>query len=297
MSLYDLSKREATEDVFELAGVDLVVTTDEQLAKARSKVAEINGSIQLKLTWKPKTYRKWIGDDEVTEETDYIKMTKSNAVEDAALPLLREAGLRAVNKGMIIALPQNPVKADPDKQPQEYSRFMVAAARAGIVIEGTPEGGVTSPQIGKLFRCRNGFEEFPSPGESPKGGFMWDWEDTRSTFMRIPITEVTDFVQPDELREYRYERAADDASGAATTTTSAGPVTDEDVVAALRAIGINGKQASLIDSNGLAVVSSRVAEFRALATLVPAAQTGGLVAELVNRGFATVDSEGALVIA
>jgi hypothetical protein len=296
LSLYDVSKREVSEDVFRLKGIELMVTTDEQLAKARAKVAEIGPSVQIKVTWEPMTYRKFIGDEEVTEETDYIKMTKSNTVSDEALPLLRDAGMRAINKGMLIALPTNPAKADPDKQPQEYSRFMVASIKAGLQIDVTDDGGLTSPQIGQLFRCRSGYEEFPRPGESDKGGFKWDWEDTRSTFMRVPVAIVKDFVQPDELREFRYERQDDSSGGAAaTTTTSSGAVTDADVQTAVRALGISGKPASLIDSNAISIISGKVAEFRALAVLMPSAQAGSLTAELVNRGLATV-TDGTLAV-
>ncbi len=298
MSLYDLSKRDASEDVFELVGVEAVVTTPEQLAKAREKFSDMQGSMQLKVTWRPKTYRKFIGDEEVTEEVDYIKMTTSGAITDQNIGIIRDGKLRAINKGMLIALPNKPDKADPDKQPQEYSRFMVAALKAGLVIEPTEDGGVTSPQIGKLFRCRSGYEEFPRPGEDAKGGFKWDWDDTRSTFMRVPVALVTDFVEPadEDKREFRYERRDDDSTGgAATTTTSGGGVTEADLAAAIRAIGISGKPVSLIDQNGLAIVTSQVAQHRALALIVGDVQSKSLSEVLVDRGLATV-ADGTLVV-
>lgn len=299
MALYDISKRESNEDVFRLVGVELYIPTDEQLAKARAKYADIKGSVSLKVRWQPMTYRKYIGDEEVTEEVDYIKMTKGSGIDDSALPLIREAGINAVPSNVIIALPQNPAKADPDKQAQEYPRFMVAATKAGIIIDVNDDGTLTSPQIGQLFRCRSGFEEFPTPSEDANGRFKWDWEDTRSTFMRVPVAPAKDFVQPDELREFRYERkeAAEGgagASGAATTTASAGAVSADDIAAGVRALGINGLQASMVNQNALAIVSSQVAAHRSLATLVAAAQANALVDELVKRGLVEVSAEGVI---
>lgn len=300
MALYDISKREASEDVFRLAGVELYVPTDEQLAKARAKYADIKGSVSLKVRWQPMTYRKYIGDEEVTEEVDYIKMTKSSGIADDALPIIRDAGINAVPSNVIIALPTNPAKADPDKQTQEYPRFMVAATKAGIIIDVNDDGTLTSPQIGQLFRCRNGFEEFPTPSEDANGRFKWDWEDTRSTFMRVPLAPAKDFVQPDELREFRYERKEAEeggaAGGAATTTASAGAVSADDIAAGVRALGINGLQASMVNQNALAIVSSQVAAHRSLATLVAAAQANTLVDELAKRGLVEVSAEGIITV-
>lgn len=298
MSLYDISKRDVAEDVFRLNGVEFVVSSDEQLAKARVNYPNIKGSIQLKVSWTPMTYRKFIGDEQVTEETDYIRMNKSSAIDDSALPLLREAGMNAVAASMLISLPKNPMKADLDKQEQEYQRFMVGAAKAGITFNKTDDGKLVTPQAGQLFRCRSGFEEYPTPGEDAKGNFKWDWDNTRSTFMRIPVALVTDFVEPadDEKREFRYERQSSGESATTTTSGQGAGFDAGDIVSALAQLGINGKPASMIDANALQLVTARLAELPALGTLVAAATSGTLVEKLRESGYVTV-VDGNLVLA
>jgi len=293
LSLYDLSKRDAAESAFRLKSVSLSVQTDEQLAKAREKYPDIKASVSLRVAWEPLLYRKFIGDEQIEEEVDYITMTKSGAVSDEALPFIREAGMKAVHKDMLIGLPNNAAKANPDKQPQAYSRFMVAAIRAGLVVDLDESGQIVSPSVGKIFRCATS-SEFPRATNDAKGNFKWDWEDTRTSYLRIPLSEVTDFVQPDEIPEYRYERKEEESS--AQTTTSATPAASaEDIAAAVRALGISGKPVALINDQGVNIISSKVGEYRALAPLLSAASQGGLVDALVEKGLATV-ADGTVTI-
>ena len=79
------------EDVYELRGVALSVQTDEQLAKLREKYPDIKASVSIAVTWGLKTKRKFIGDDEITEETDYFRLTNSNGVQDEQLNAMATA--------------------------------------------------------------------------------------------------------------------------------------------------------------------------------------------------------------
>ena len=226
-------------------------------------------------------------------------MTANGKINDGNVELVRQARLKVAG-GMLYKLPNNITKAQIDKQEMPYSRFMVAAVKAGLLLDPTDDGGVTSKQVDQLFRCRVGYEEFPTVNEGGKGKDFWNWDDTRGTYLRIPLALVTDFVQPAEadMREFRYERKdeSDEGGAAATTTTSGTAVTDNDVKAALRAIGISGKPAMMINANALAIVTAQVGTHRALATLIEDAQSNDFTAALVDKGLATVE-DGNLVVA
>lgn len=291
MSLTDQLTRAPREDVFELASVQLWIPTDEQLAKSRARFENAKAHAQLRVAWKPKTYQKFIGDDEVTEEVDYFRMTKGDGIPEGLLESIREAGYTAIPNGILLTLPASK-KADPDKQTSEFQRFMLSAAKAGIVIDIDDNGQFFSPQVGKLYRCRDGAEEFPKPNIENNQFKGWDWDDPRLSFMRVPIAEVTDFEQPAELAQRRYERKETAEAGEATTTTSApAELGSADITAAFASIGIGGKPVAVVNASAVSLVVSNVAKFPAVfgaKEVQAAAQSGKLVDYLVERGAATV---------
>ena len=299
MSLTDQLTRAPREDVFELASVQLWIPTDEQLAKSRARFENAKAHAQLRVAWKPKTYQKFIGDDEVTEEVDYFRMTKGDGIPEGLLESIREAGYTAIPNGILLTLPASK-KADPDKQTSAFQRFMVAAGRAGLVIDVDENGQFFSPQVGKLFRCRDGAEEFPTPSTNAAGRFEWDWSEPRTTFMRVPLALVTDFVQPEELAQRRYARKEENGeAGVAVTTSSApSPLDGAAIADAFKLIGISGKPVAVVNATGVSLVSANIVKAPAVfgaKEVQQAAQSGKLVDYLVEKGAATVE-DGAVVI-
>lgn len=310
MSLGDYVQRAAHEDTFRLKGIELWVPTDEQLAKGREKFPEGYAHVSLKVTWEPLTYRKFIGEDEIKEEVDYIRVTKGKGLsvgdEAATLAIVRAGGFPAIPADVRLNAP-DPRKADPDKQPQAFQRFYVAAGRAGIVIDVDDDGTVTgkpgqlyTKQVGKIFSCRNGSEDFPTVNVDPVTGLalqgkdFWNWEDTRSVFMRVPMKEVTDFAQPEQVPERRYERK-EEAEGAGTVgvTTTAAPaaLSVDSLRAAVGLLGISGKTVSVVNASATSLVVSNIAKAPAVlgaGEVNRAAQSGKFVDWLVEQGVATV---------
>lgn len=289
MALTDRLTSAPRSDVYELAGVELFIPTDEQLAKTREKYSDIKASVSIAVRWKPKTYEKYIGDDKVEEEVDYYRLTNSNGVEDGQLELIREAGFNAIPANSMYKLPSNK-KADINKQARDVQRFLIAADRAGLVVDVDESGKLFSPQVGQLFSCLEGPHEMPTWDSE---GRKWDYEDTKSAFFRLPVENVTgSFVQPEELAVRRYERR-DDAEAPATTTTSApAAVTAEDIKAAFAAIGISGKPVAVINAQGTGLVSANISKAPAVfgsKEVMQAAQSGKLVEFLVEKGVAAVN--------
>lgn len=288
MSLTDRLTREARSDVYELSRVFLFIPTDEQLAKSREKYPDIKASVSIGVAWKPKTYKKFIGDDEITEEVDYFRLTNSKGLSDEQLELVREAGFEAIPQDAMYKLPSNK-KADINRQPRDVQRLLLAAARAGIDIDVDDTGNLHSPQVGKLYECLEGPHDMPTWDNESR---RWDFDDPKQAFFRLPVKEATDFVQPDELAVRRYERKADDEGGEAATTTSAPTdVSAEDIKAAFSAAGISGKSAAIINAQASGIVASNVGSNPAVfgnKEVMQAAQSGKLVDYLVEKGVAEV---------
>ena len=310
MSLGDYVQYAAHEDAFRLKGVELWIPTDEQIAKMRAKAPDMPVHVSMKVTWEPLAYRKFIGDDEIKEEVDYIRLTKGKGLsagdEATALAVVRAGGFPAIPAGVRLNAP-DPKKADPDKQPQAFQRFYVAAGRAGIVIDVDADGSVTgtpgqlfSKQVGKIFSCRNGAESFPTvnadpvTGETKTGKDFWNWEDTKSVFMRVPMKELTDFVQPEQIPERRYERKEEsDGLGTVGTTTTAAPaaLSTDDLRNAIALLGIGGKTVSVVNASATSLVVSNISKAPAVlgaGEVNRAAQSGKFVDWLVEQGVVTV---------
>ena len=310
MSLGDYVQYAAHEDTFRLKGIELWVPTDEQIAKSRAKAPDMPVHVSMKVTWEPLTYRKFIGDDEIKEEVDYIRVTKGKGLsagdEATAIATVRAGGFPAIPSGVRLNAP-DPRKADPDKQPQPFQRFYVAAGRAGIVIDVDADGSVTgkpgqlySKQVGKIFSCRNGAEDFPTvntdpvTGEALSGKDFWNWSDTKSVFMRVPMKELTDFAQPEQIPERRYERKEEtDGEGTVGTTTTAAPaaLSTDDLRAAVSLLGISGKTVSVVNASATSLVVSNISKAPAVlgaGEVNRAAQSGKFVDWLVEQGVVTV---------
>lgn len=317
MSLGDYIQRAPHEDTFRLKGVELWVPTDEQIAKARAKAPDMPVHVSLKVTYEPLTYRKYIGEDEIREETDYIRVTKGRGLsagnEQYALQLVRDGGFPAIPADVRIQVP-DPKRADADKQENAFKRFYVAAAKAGITLDVDADGSTTghpgqiyTKQVGNIYACRNGAEQFPTVNTGPDGQPLsgkdfWNWSDTRSVFMRVPLREVNDFVQPEQIPERRYDRREDSGDGASsapvTTTTAAAPVTSEALRAAVALLGIEGKTAGVINASAAALVASNIAKAPAVlgASVVnQAAMSGKFVDYLADQGVVAVQ-DGKVVL-
>lgn len=294
MALTDRLTREPRSDVYELAGVELFIPTDEQLEKARAKSREngydneLPASVSIAVRWKPKTYQKFIGDDEVTEEVDYYRLTNSQGLTDEQLQMVREAGFNAIPEDRMYKLPANK-KADINRQPRDVQRLLLAADRVGIVIDVDEQGNLFSPQVGKLYECLEGPHDMPTWDNEAR---RWDYDDPKQAFFRLPVREATDFVQPEELAVRRYERREEASAPAQTTTSAAAPVTPEELREAFAAIGIDGKPVGVINAQGVSLVASNVSKNPAVfgsKDVNQAAQSGKLVEFLVEQGVATND--------
>ena len=290
MALTDRLTSAPRSDVYELAGVELFVPTAEQLDKSRAKYPDIKASVSIAVRWKPKTYEKFIGDDKVEEEVDYFRLTNSNGVEDDQLDLIREAGFNAIPAASMYKLPSNKDKADINKQARDVQRLLIAAERAGLVIDVAEDGKLFSPQVGQLFSCLEGPHDMPTWDNEKR---RWDYEDTKSAFFRLPVENVTStFVQPEELAVRRYERReGDEPTAAATTTSAPAQVSNDDIKAAFEAAGISGKPAAVINAQGSGIVASNISKSPAVfgnKDVMQAAQGGKLVEFLVERGVASV---------
>lgn len=318
MSLGDYVQQAAHEDTFRLKSIELSVPTDEQLAKARLKAPDLPAHVSMKVTYQPLTYRKFIGDEEVTEESDYIRVTKgrglSNGNEAYALQLVRDGGFPAIPADVRISVP-DPKRADADKMENAFKRFYVAAGKSGIVIDVDADGSVTgnpgqlyTKQAGKIYACRNGAEQFPTVNTGPDGTPLtgkdfWNWNDTRSTFMRVPLREIVDFAQPEVIPEKRYDRREEssEGGGSAITMVNTSPqgVDPASLRQAIGQLGIEGKTVSVVNASATALVASNIAAAPAVlgASVVnQAAQSGKFVDYLVEQGVVSVaDGKVALV--
>ena len=285
--------------------------TDEQTAKARAKYPEIPVHASMKVTWEPLSYRKFIGEDEIKEEVDYIRVTKGKGLsagdEATMVERVRQGGFPAIPSDVRLNAP-DPKKADPDKQAQPFPRFYVAAGKAGISIDVDEDGTVTgtpgqlySKDVGKIFACRNGAEEFPTVNDGATGKDFWNWDDTKSVFMRIPLREVTDFAQPEQIPERRYERKDDSEGGGApgvTTTAAPAALDTASLREAVSLLGLDGKTVSVVNASATALVVSNIAKAPAVlgaGEVNRAAQSGKFVDWLTEQGVISVE-DGKVVL-
>ena len=270
MSLSDYIQQAAPEDVFRLKAVELWVPTDEQIAKMRANNPDIPVHVSLKVSWEPMTYRKLIGDELIPEEVDYIRVTKGKGLSDGNeyenVQRVRAGGFPAIPADARMKVPDY-AKAVVEKQEREFPRFYVSAGKAGLVIDvdedgsktGTP-GGVYSPQVGKIYLCQTR-NEYPTVNQGAGGSFGgWNWDETKTSFVRVPLREVTDFVQPEQLPERRYERKENSPVAAVTTTTAAAPVSTGDLRSAVALLGIEGKTVSVVNASAASLVASNISK-------------------------------------
>lgn len=292
-NLVDASTRAAPEEVFRLKNIELSVPTDEQLKKARSKFVDAKAHVSLKVVWEPLSYKKFINNEPVQEEVEYIRITKGDGLsgleepETVVLERARQVGFHAIPAGVRISLPRGIHKADPEKQEQPFSRFMVYATKAGITVDIDEQtGAVSSPQIGQVFRCLAGYQDFPTP-KVENGKFRWDWDEKRSSFYQFPLEALTDYRQPEDLPVRRYE-TAENAEG--VTTAGEDDLTGQ-LVAAARVLQIDGQDTGTVNANALSLSLTKAAEAPALSVpeVITAAEQGRFVEYLVSKGVARVE--------
>ena len=279
--------------------------TDEQIAKMRAKNPEIPVHVSVKIVWEPLEYRKFIGDDLIAEEVDYLRVTTGKGLsagdEQANVQRVRDGGFPAIPADSRMKVP-DPKRADPAKMEQEFKRFYVAGGKVGLILDVDEDGTKTgkpgqlfSPAVGKIYACTTP-NDYPTVKDSTDGGFGgWDWDNTKTGFARIPVREVTDFVQPETIPERRYERreGSEDGGGAPGVTTTAAPAAldSESIKAAVALLGIEGKTVSVVNASAAALVASNIAkapQVLGASSVNQAAMSGKFVDFLVSNGAVSV---------
>ena len=301
----------AHEDIYRLKSISLYIPTDEQIAKARAKSPDVPVAVSARVAWEPLTYRKTIGGDVVQEEVDYMRLTTGRGLstgnEAENIAKARAAGLPGIDSSVRMRLP-NPKTANPDKMEQEFKRFYVSAGKAGLVIDVDEDGSITgqpgqlySKQVGKIYACQSP-TQFPTVNSTADGKFdSWNWDDTKSSFVRIPVREVTDFVQPEQIPTRAYERreGSDEAQTPGNTTTAApAAVTPADLKAAVAQLGLAGKTVSVVNASATSVVASNIAKNPTVlgsTAVAKAAQSGKFVDWLASEGVVMVE-DGKVVL-
>jgi len=307
--LYTANAQEAREDFLRLKGIELSVPTDEQLAKMRTDNPDIPAHVQMVVTWEPLSYRIE-GGKYGNQEADYIRMSKGdglskldNLTEAEALANIRSGGYPAVPGSALIKLARGLEKKDPTKMTRPYERFMVAAARLGIHldidVDGTKTGkpgALYTNDAGKVFKCTAGFEEFPTPGENAQGRFFWDWDETTSRFMRLPIARADDYVQPEDI-PVRIIEAREDGTVTTPAAVSGGAAVDttDALRNAISVMGIVGSPVEDVKETVRATALRNISKAPVLGTAdVMAALTGGTFLEFVE-GKGVITTAGGVV--
>ena len=299
--LYTANAQEAREDFLRLKGVELSVPTDEQLAKMRADNPDIPAHIQMVVTWEPLSYRIE-GGKYGNQEADYIRMSKGDGLsklesvsEQEALANIRAGGYPAVPSAALIKLARGLEKKDPAKMTRPYERFMVAAAKLGIHLDidldgsktGKP-GSLYSNDVGKVFKCTAGFEEFPTPGENEKGQFRWNWDETTSRFMRIPVARADDYVQPEEV-PVRVIESSDDGEKVQAAAAAQTVDTSDALRNAISVMGLVGTDVESAKSTakGVALRSISKAPVLGSAEVMAALNAGTFIEYAEGKGVIT----------
>lgn len=306
MDLQSATERAIQEDVFRLAGVSLWIPTDEQIAKSRQNYPDLPVQVSLRVEWEPMTYHKRFNDDpNPVNEVDFIQLTKGRGLsagdEAATLAFVRESGFLGIPAAVRQAAPRK--GANLEKQTNPYARFMAGAALAGIVLSVDEDGSVTgqtggiySKQVGGIYSCRAGAEAFPGVIQKADGSFGgWDWDNTRDKWMRVPVKQANDFVQPDEIPERHYVINNEGGQGTAVTSGSSqvAALTAEDILAAVRQLGIDNQPVGVVNASAIGIVASKTALAPAVlgsGEFVTAASGGSFVDYLATKGAVSVES-------
>ena len=288
-------------DRLRLLGITVTVPTDEQIAKARAKAGDdlpIRARLEFEL--EPLTYR--LDGGQYTTERGYVDITKSKmGLTQQEIEDVRTRGILGVPAQKMLDM-----RVDTKRPVEKYNlpiqRFMWYAKKAGVslLVSGTDKevpatvslGQVWSSAVGKVIVVKYGRDEFPSNNDG----------DTYGRWLYYFIALDPDFVAlPENEREVRIIKPRDteeSAGEAVTATTSSGPTTEVLRAAALTAgivgrntadIGDENRQISLVNraiNNGAPVFGHP--------EVLAAAESGTLVAYLVDKGAVSVDADGTI---
>ena len=312
-NLYQGNVQEAKKDTYRLLGVRLDVPTDEIIQKWQAKRED--GStvdsvpISLGVEWEPLSY-KIEGSEFGNKEFDRVRLTKSGGVSLDALAAIRAGGYLAIPQASLYKTPNNPAKANPAKQAFEIQRLLVAFAKCGIDLSIDENGSVTgkpgeiyTKDAGQIFECSAGFEEFPTWEEDKKDGRVKaNWEETKQTYMRLPLARVKDYVQPENVPVRHIERRDDDGGSGTAATVSGGGSGNADVTELLRTavekIGIVGKTVDEVNSSAMSLVARNLATSPVLGTSeIANAARGGKFVEVLFSKDAIGIADGVVVAA
>jgi hypothetical protein len=273
--LYGAVAQTDREDYARLAGVELSVPTDEQIARMREDNPSIPVHVSLKITWVPLSYRIMRGSEVQEEETDYIRITKGSGLsgddgpgsefESQTVENVRQVGWAAIPAAALISVP----KGKNTKRP--FERWMKRAQEAGVHLDIDPSSGqLVSNDLGQVFKLTAGMDTFPTwdPDKGQRGGWTNpdNGENGIDRYMRYPVTKAPAYVAPeaDQLpvvhREPRAQEAATTAGGAS------GPSNDM-LAAVVEGLELADMGLEVLNSSKMVGITSKaIAQFPVLAS-------------------------------
>ena len=310
MSLFDEIRFKPREEFLRLQSVELSVPTDEQLAKAADTLKRqgrdpIPPRAQVVIRWEPVSY-VLVGGDHGNVTTDYMEV--SFGLEPDELQRVRDLGWLGIPDNKVV---RGNMKRAVEQQDRQWTRWMrrnrVDDATSVMHIDVDKDGSVTgkagqlySFDIGKVFRCEAGVDEFPKRERDSAGAWRTSKTDTNSLFMRYPLEDVTTtYVAPENPPQVILQRRDNATPAAAVSAVAAraqGGLTAEVLKSALSAAGIIGRSASTLRNTNAQIrvldEGSTVAPALAHTELAQAAEDGVLLEYLASKGAIEIDDAG-----